>query len=366
MIFFRMMGRLTVRFFTGLGRIISGIFRSGSRHPLGTLFTVLLIGGVVAAWIVTDGFGISLASTSDSSVVTSQPSTQATGKSQEFLNAFGKLDTAAMWKLLNGDLKKTLSANGIADSGAMQKAINAKAAEIAKGDSKPKYRFEWNNGKANSDGTAFDLFVGEVDWPQAGGAVPKQVLYGVTTDKDGNVKDVLSQMARTPDPGDPLISVAFPTDAKKTGPKAASGQGTQEAGSGAPASKRNPVTEELMAGLTNFDAKRVWNSLSPTYQKELNGKGVTVDTMQAAFDGFKKDAQTKKTKLAYVGYTYQVTTSFNNAATDVYVSALQYDDTVLQFEYVILLDSNNKVIGIGTGGNPDPILSKGLGRSQQQ
>jgi hypothetical protein len=347
------MGRLTVRFFAGLGRALGGIFKAIVRHPVGTVFSVLIIGGLVYAWIALGGFGFNLGE-NDSSVLTQEQSTQATGKSEDFMNAFGKLDANTMWSMMSDSFKDTQKTNGIANADAMQKAMNAKVGELAKGDSsKPRYRFIWNNGRTNSDGSAFDVFQGSIEWPKVAG-IPKNVLYGVTTDKNGNISGVLSQVSNNPDEGDPILNAAFPVSSVAKG---------ETAGAGSATSKRNPTTEELMAGLTNFDAKKVWNTFSPAYQKELTDRGVTVDNMQKAFDGFKKDAQTSKTKLAYVGYTYQVTTNYpTGVATDTYVAALQYQDRVQQFQYIILLDNTGKITAIGTD---DPILSKGIGRSQQ-
>jgi len=352
--FFRVMGRMTVRFFAGLGGAIAGIFKSIIRHPVGSIFTLLVIGGIVAAAIFTNGFGISTSKASDSSVISAEPSQQSSGKSEEFLNSFGKMNAGAMWNLLSDKLKQSEIASGITSGEAMQKRIDSKIGELAKDKSKPRYRFLWIRGQTNSDGTAQDIFRGDVEWPAAGAQIGKLFAYIINTDKDGKVGSVLTQGADDPGLTDPLLDVAFP--GKEKGKEKDAGYGQSEA-------KRKAATEEFMGGVTNFDAKRVWNAFSVTYQNELKDKGVTVDTMQKAFDQVKKQTQDSKLKLGYSGFTLRQSTAYPNGnSVDNYWASLQIGDQVQLPDYTLLVDKEYKIIAVGTS---DPFLSSGLGRKQQ-
>jgi hypothetical protein len=234
----------------------------------------------------------------------------------------------------------------------MQKLINAKVAELAKDGSKPKFKFLWNNGRANSDGSAFDVFSGEVSWPAAGDKVPRSIVYGVSTDKDGKVKSVLSQTS-SGDVGDPVMATAFPTE--KTDKSANSGLGSAN-------NKINPTTADFLSGLTNFDANKFWSTLSPAYQKELNDQKVTPETIQKVFDQVKKQAQDSKTKLGYVGFSLRENINYpNGTAVETYIADLQISTQVQRSQYLIMLDNTNKISAIGTD---DPILSNALGRKQ--
>lgn len=353
--FFRVMGRMTVRFFAGLGGVFAGIFKSIIRHPIGSLFTVLVIAGLVTAAIFTDGFGIATSKASDSSVISAAPSQQSSGKSEEFLNSFGKMEAGAMWNLLSDKLKQSEIASGVLSGEAMQKLMDSKIGELAKDKSKPRYRFLWLRGQANSDGTAQDIFRGDVEWPAAGTQVGKLFAYIINTDKDGKIGSVLTQGGDDPSLTDPLLDAAFPS--KEKGKAKDAGYGQSEA-------KRKAATEEFMAGVTNFDAKRVWNTFSVGYQSELKDKGVTAESMQKVFDQIKKQiVQDSKMKLGYSGFTLRMSTAYPNGnSVDNYWSSLQIGDQVQLPDYTLLVDKEYKIIAVGTS---DQILSNGLGRKQQ-
>ncbi len=358
MMIFRVIGRLTVRFFAGLRGAISGILRSIIHHPISSFFSLLVLGLVIASWIFFDGFGFDFGSKSDAAVLTAQPATQSNGKSDEFLNAYGKLDAAAMWNLMAEDFRRTQQENGIANAQEMQKRIDDKIKELNGGNNtKPKTTFLWNNGRTNSDGSAFDVFVGDITWAVPADKMPKSILYGITSDKSGKVKSAFSQVSRS-DAGDPILTAAFPT--KKT---SADGTKAAEAAYADANAARNAVADEFMAGMTNFDAKRIWNTLSPNYQKELSGKNVSADSIQKIFDRLKKTAQDSNTKLLYQGYTLRQTVNYPNGNTvNDYFAALQIKDQVQLPDYVLLLDVSGKIAAITT---TDPYLSQGLGRAQQ-
>ncbi|MEI6045372.1 MAG: hypothetical protein WCS37_13570 [Chloroflexota bacterium] len=355
MLFFRAIGRITIRFFAGIGRFIGGFFRAVAKHPVNFGLSFLLIGGFIGLWVKTDGFGFKIGG-SDNSVLSAQASQQSSGSSEDFLNAYGKLDAKAMWNNLSESLKQDQIANGTSTSEAMQKLLNTKVSELAKGKStKPNYKFLWIRGQTNSDGSAVDIFRGDIEWPAAGDAMPKLIAYILTTDAEGKVKEVVGQSDTNAETGDPVLAAAFPT-----GPKGGKGK---EAGYGTTDARRKAATEEFMSGITNFDAQRIWSTLSPTYQKELNDKKVTVESMQNSFDTFKKNAQNQQMKISYAGFTLRLSATYPNGnAVDNYWSSLQISDQVQTPDYVLLLDSNYKVTAIGTS---DPILSSGLGRKQQ-
>jgi hypothetical protein len=279
----------------------------------------------------------------DTMVQSSDPSVKPRTAGSQVLQGIAKFNAKPIWNSLSEEYKKALTSEGYNEA-AMQKSIDTSVKELETLNEKPTYvKFELSQvGQTRDTGSLAEIY--SVSY-QLGGRVSSTVFV-IKYDQSEKVSEVIAQ--------DPIVSAAL----RK--PKSSTTQPQVGSETLAP----NFVAERLMIGLTTFDTQKIWASFSETYQRELRAKGITPSTMATELNNFKSDATKQNLKLGYVGYSFVSGKSYpaGNSETS-YVSTLQYGDRAGQFEYLIILDSNNKIQAITT---TDPILSAMLGRSQQQ
>jgi len=248
-----------------------------------------------------------------------------------------------IWLSLSDDYKTALTAEGF-NQAAMDKSIKDTLKELDAINERPTYlRFDLIQvGTTRDTGAPVEIYnVGmRINGRES------QTSMVVKFDSHDKVSDIIAQ--------DPIVTAAF----RKTKSSASLPQ------SGTELLSPSFVAERLMAGLTTFDTEKIWASFSITYQKELKAKGISPATMAATIDKFKQSAIKDNAKLSYVGYSYLNGKSYpaGNAEAS-YSSTLQYGDQAIPFQYLIVLDSDNKIQAIST---TDQILNLLLGRQQTQ
>ncbi len=259
------------------------------------------------------------------------------------LRGLSQFSAKDIWLALSDDYKNALTAEGYSQAG-MDKAIKDTLKELDAISERPTYlRFDLTQVGATRDtGTPVELYnVGiKINGRES------QTTMVIKFDARDKVSDIIAQ--------DPIVAAAF----RKTKSSASLPQ------SGTDLLSPSFVAERLMIGLTSFDPQKLWASLSDTYQKQLQAKNINPTSMNAAFQKIKDDARKDNAKLSYVGYSFVNGKSYPAGnAESTYTSTLQYGDRAGQFEYLIVLDTNNKIQAITT---TDPILNQLLGRQTQQ
>ncbi len=111
--FFRVIGRLTIRFLLALGRVIVNFFRGLIRHPVGSLFSLIIIGGLVASWIFTDGFGFNGGGTPDNSRQAEAAIDKTNSSTKELMVGLTSFNSARVWKSFSPAYQKELTDKGI-------------------------------------------------------------------------------------------------------------------------------------------------------------------------------------------------------------------------------------------------------------
>jgi hypothetical protein len=349
--FFKVVGRITARFFRSVGKFLYLSFRNARKHPYGTVFSLLLTVAVVAVLYTTSIFGLAGPSSSANATVVTpvENATEPDGKSSQFLVALKDANASTMYNLLTDDYRKLLKQKGITNDKAMQDLVNKKLQELTgQANGRLKYSFTFAGGARFSDGSAENDFSGTVE--NKGTRTNVTVIIKL---KDGKITDIRTD--------EPVILAALGTN------KDASGGDAQL---GVVGSNRSPVAEDFMKGLTTFDVDKIWNSLADSYKTQLTAKGVTHDTMAKIFDQIKTDNASKaknSTIVTYDGYAYLDTINFPNGITvHEFISVLSVGDNPRQPGYSIVMDTNNKIIRLGNDRAEDPIFTAILGRNQTQ
>jgi hypothetical protein len=348
---FKVVGRLTARFFRSIAKFFYVTFRNIIKHPVRSLLSVVVTVGVITLLVSTSAFGmLSNSSGASATVIKAIENTpEPDGKSSQFLGGLkdGKADV--MYNLLSEDYKSSLKSKGITSAAIMQDVVNQKLLELTgQKDGRLKYSFIFAQGVRFSDGSVRNGFSGTVD--NKGTRTSVTVILRL---KDGKVVQVETD--------EPVLLAAFETNKNSTG---------KDAQLGVVSNNRSPVAEDFMKGLTTFDVEKIWDALSDTYKTQLTAKGVTRDSMAKIFDQVKTgNAATGKnsTIITYDGYAYLNTINFPNGITvHEFISVLSVSDNPRQPGYSIVMDSTNKIIRLGNDRAEDPIFTAILGRSQGQ
>jgi len=348
--FFKVIGRLTASFFRSIGKFFYLSYRNFIKHPLGTLFWLVLTVGVVALLFSTSVFGLASASSSSATVIKAIENTpEPEGKANDFLVAVKDAKADVIYSLLSDSYKTTLKQRGISDAKTMQALVNKKLQDITgQANGRLNYTFTFYSGVRFSDGSVENQFAGTEEFQ--GNRTTMTVILKL---KDSKVVDVRTD--------EPVILAAFnPTKDTSGG----------DAQLGVVSNNRSPVAEDFMKGLTTFDVDKIWNSLADTYKTQLTAKGVSRDSISKIFDQVKTgNAATGKnsTTITYDGYAYLDTINFPNGITvHEFISVLSISDNPSQPRYSIVMDSTNKIIRLGNDSAQDPIFTAILGRGQGQ
>lgn len=346
--FFKVIGRLTARFFRSIAKFFYGVFRNMVRHPVGTLLSVIVIVAVGTLLYSTSFFGLGNASGASATVIKAVEQTpEPEGKANDFLVAVKDAKADVIYGLLSDSYKTTLKQRGISDAKTMQDLINKKLQDITgTANGRLNYTFTFYSGVRFSDGSVENQFAGSEEFQGT-----RNSMTVIMKLKDGKVSDVRTD--------EPVLLAAFnPTKDTSGG----------DAQLGVVSNNRSPVAEDFMKGLTTFDADKIWNSLADSYKTQLQAKGVTKDTMSKIFDQVKTgNAATgkNKTTVTYDGYAYLDTINFPNGITvHEFISVLSISDNPSQPGYSIVMDSTNKIIRLGNDRAQDPIFTAILGRGQ--
>lgn len=338
--FFKVIGRLTARFFRSIAKFFYSIYRNTIKRPIATLLSVIVIVGVVALLYSTNIFGLANSSGASATVLKAIENTaEPEGKANEFLVAVKDAKADVMYGLLADSYKSTLKQRGITDAKTMQDLVNKKLQDITgQPTGRLNYSFTFYSGVRFSDGSVENRFAGTEEFKGTRNSMTVILKF-----KDGKVTDVQTD--------EPVLLAAFsPT-------KDASGSDAQL---GVVSNNRSPVAEDFMKGLTTFDVEKIWNALSDTYKTQLQAKGVTRETMSKIFDQVKTGNASKaknSTIITYDGYAYLDTINFPNGITvHEFISVLSVSDNPRQPRYSIVMDSTNKIIRLGNDSAEDPIL----------
>jgi len=164
-----------------------------------------------------------------------------------------------------------------------------------------------------------------------------------------------------------IVAIVFNVDTQDTAKTDANGgtsaATTPKAGVGAYDSQVTKAAEDFMYGATNFDAGKIWDNLTPGYQKQLQDQKITQATIQQTFDKYRNDAQQQKQTIAYQGYALLTRISLTNQRTlSKYEGAFTVNGQVLDWEYLLFADSTGKIANIG---GQDPLLNKAFGIGSQ-
>jgi hypothetical protein len=348
--FFKVIGRLTARFFRNIAKFFYTSFRNVRRHPIGTLLTLIVLGGVITLLFSTSFFGFANPSGARPTVIKQVEYTpEPESKSSELLAGLKDGKAGVMYSLLSEDYRKILNQQGITSGAVMQELVDKKLQELTgKKDGRINYSFIYAQGIRFSDGSVRNGFSGTAEISGNRRSVTVILML-----KDGKITQVESD--------EPVLVAAFETNKTTEG---------KDAQLGVVNNNRSPVAEDFMKGLTTFDVDKIWNSLSDTYKEQLKTKGVTRDSMAKLFNQIKTDNSSKSKNnptITYDGYAYLNTINFPNGITvHEFISVLSVADDPRQPRYSIVMDSTNKIIRLGNDSAQDPIFTAILGRGQGQ
>ncbi len=350
--FFKVVGRITAAVFRSIGKLFYTISRSMGKHPIGAVVTIALVVAIGVMLYVTDIFGLAngtfLGGGGDNAVVTpTERKQEPEGKSTEFLNALKGAKAGDMYAALSDDYKKLLKQRGVDSSKVMQDLIEDKLTDITKEKgARLNYKFTYIIGTRYSDGSADDNFTGTLESKTA-----RRAVEFVMKVKNGKITDIQTT--------DPVTLAALGTNKVES---------KEAAQLGVFADNRSANAELFMAGLTTFDAAKVWEALSDSYREQLTAKGLTQDSMKKLFDEVKAENDkggANNAALTYNGYAYVQTINFpNGVSVNVFVSSMSLRDNAIEPGYNIVLDKSNKIIKLGNDRAEDPIFSAILGRSR--
>jgi len=357
--FFKVIGRVTARFFAGIGKLFFNISRGISKHPITGVFWLVVLVAIGVMLYFTDVLGLAdgnfLGMSSGSAIATpTEQKTSPDGQSQEFLNALAGAKAADLYKDLSDDYKKLLKQRNIADANAMQTLMNDKLEQMTdQKNGRLSYKFTFQGGLRYSDGSSADQFIGNVDYN--GTRTTQQYILKLT---NGKISDAQTD--------DPVLIAALGQD--RSG-------GTGSVQLGSYSRNSSTIAEKFLAGLTVFDIDKVWDSLADSYKEQLKTSNITKDSMGQVFAQIKAQnaqAQSGGAKggsgvIKYAGFVFQQSVTFpNGTSLNSFESVVTVGDNVAQIGYNIFLDNTGKITGWGNFNGQDPILSELFGRNSQQ
>ncbi len=350
--FFRVVGRLTSRFFRGLSKNSYNAWRSSRKHPISAMLVLLLVVGFGVLLYFTDVLGLTtgnflgLGNGSGIATATKQQA-EPDGRSTAFLTALKEGKANDLYDTLSDDFKASIKKRGVANAAQAQDFMNKRIQELAPNSAtKLKYQFIHIVNIGFSDGSTNDEFNGTTD------TINGKSQFGFQfTIKNGKIIDILSN--------EPITVSTLALDKSEAKDKPQPGVITRNMSS---------TAEQFMIGLTTFDADKVWNSLADSYKEQLGQQKISKDSMAKIFNEIKtinaEGAKTGQT-FKYGGFAHAENINFpNGTSLDNFESVLSVNANATQPGYHIFLDANNKIIGIGSFNAEDRILAALLGRGQ--
>ena len=350
--FFKVVGRLTARFFRSLGKLFYTTGRESRRHPIYTLLTLLVVVGIGVLLYTTDAFGLTNGTFLGGNSGIAQPTefrAEPDGRSNDFLNALKAGKAGDMYNLLSADYVAGMKKRGVTSAAQAQTLMSKRLDEYTpQPGGRLKYNFIHVENVAYSDGSTRDQFNGTVE-----GKDQKDQFVFLFTIKNGKINDIVTNEPVT------VATLAIDKSETKDKPQPGTINGTMSS-----------TAANFMVGLTTFDVDKVWNSLADSYKDQLSQQKVTKDTMAKIFNDIKSintDGAKTGNTFQYGGFAYAQTISFpNGTSLNNFESVLTVNANASQPGYHILLDADNKIIAIGNFNAEDRILSALLGRGQPQ
>lgn len=357
---FRVVGRLTVRFFKWIGRTLVGLGRNGSQHLGMSLFVLVLVAGLGFAAFETNFFGLANASSNSdfqidvpqADVTTGQVAPAPSESSKSFLAGLYYQDGQRIWNALSDRYKSSLTSQNINEA-TIQDLINTQVAGLKKQGLTLQYvKIAMDGTTALSDGATLEVYT---NYYRVGNNLGNADV-NLVVDKNQKV-DLVQTPSSHPEP---LVEAIFlHGSANSTTPQGnATATNTQKAQEGQFSNQATQSATDFMAATTNFDAAKLWSSFSADYQKQLQAQNVSQATIQKTFDDWRKQYQQKQQALSYQGYALQDAVNFaGNRTLSEYTSVLTLDGEVHTFSYKIFTDATGKITSLGI---TDPILSQAL------
>jgi hypothetical protein len=328
---------------------------------------MLLLAIVIAVLVVTSGFGLFSSSNTagftievpPSDITSGMPSSAPSQASTQFLAGVYYLDSQRMWDSFSDRYKQSLTSKNINVS-TMQSLIQSRLSQLQSQAGSLKYvKIRMDSGGAVTN----DLWVESYTGIFRLGDHLSTSSIELILDKNKKIDAVQTSS----DAPDPIVDAVF---FNKTTPTANDGSTAAPDSAATPKSEAgqydsNPqplkATEDFMIGATNFDGTKIWDSFSADFQKSLQDKKITSESIQTFLDQTQSKYRTQNKPLLYQGYTLreQLKLTGNRTFTK-YEAVLTFDGTAHDLNYGILTDANGKITNIELD---DPLLSEALGFS---
>lgn len=349
MIFFKVVGRLTVRFLNWLGYSAVATTKAASRHLITTLVVVLVLAGIVFAVFQTNGFGF--ANSQGSFSIDATDPLSPSQSSADFLKGLYFQDGQRIWNSLSSHYQGELTTQGLSPAN-IQSLMHGQIASFKQQGVDFSYlKMVMQNQTSLANNSSLESYVTVF---RLGGNIGEATV-NLLLDKDQKV-DLVQTDSTQPEP---LVDAIFnkkQTQASASSTPSASGQQAAE-GQITGQSKDKPASDFMQAA-TNFDAVSLWNTLTPDFQKQLESSGVTEATIQKTFDAAKSQYKQQKVDLSYQGFALQQAYNFTNSRTlSQFISVITLQGEVHTFNYDVFTDVSGKVTSLTA---TDPILGKAL------
>ncbi|MEI7556016.1 hypothetical protein [Candidatus Chlorohelix sp.] len=322
---FKIVGRITIRFFRGLGRMTINTGRFTTRHPVGSFFIIAFLSAAITLLVSTNFLNIASADNSSSLFRNADGVTgTARESSVQTLKGLAAYNASQMWQGFNEDYRQTLARNGVDQARLQQLLDEAKKPSQDSGNAIVYEYFTWQGFGELRDGSGkADVFEATLKV----GATETKTHYALKVDAKDRIRDIMSddsQMSKT----------LFFTTVRSANPLVKPGEGSIH----------------LLLGLSKSDAKEVWVALSDDYRQQLTESGVDQAIIQAAFDKLKSDTNASN----YDHFTLRGNqTDTTSTSTIEQYAAYMKNSATPQFTYTIGLDMSGRVAQITSN---DPLM----------
>jgi hypothetical protein len=349
MIFFKVLGRLTVRFLNWLGRSTVGTVKAASHHLITTLLVVVILGGIIFAGFQTNGFG--LASSQGNFSIDATDPLSPSQASADFLKGLFYQDGQQIWNSLSSHYQGQLTAQGLSPANIQKLMQNQVASFKQQGVDFAYLKMVMQNQTDLANSSSLESYVTVFRVGNNIGEAGVNLLL----DKDRKV-DLVQTDSSQPEP---LVNAVFNKQQTQANASSTPSAGGQQAAEGQVSGQDSAKSAtDFMQAATNFDAVKLWDTLAPAFQKQLESSGVTEATIQKTFDDAKSQYKQQKVDLSYQGFALQQAINFTNSRTlSQFLSVITLQGQVHTFNYDIFTDVSGKVTSITA---TDPILGTAL------
>lgn len=350
MMFFKVLGRVTIRFLNWLGRSTVGTIKAASHHLITTLLVVVIVGGIIFAGFQTSGFG--LASSQGNFSIDATDPLSPSQASADFLKGLFYQDGQQIWKALSSHYQGQLTAQGLSPAN-IQQLMQSEIASLKQQGSDFAYlKVVMQNQTDLANSSSLESYVTVFRVGNNIGEASVNLLL----DKNQKV-DLVQTDSSQPEP---LINAVFnKQQTQANGVSTTATAGGQQAAEGQVSGQDSAKSaSDFMQAATNFDAQKLWDTLAPSFQKQLESSGVTEATVQKTFNDAKSQYKQQKVDLSYQGYALQQAINFTNSRTlSQFISVITLQGQVHTFNYSVFTDVSGKVTSINAD---DPILGTAL------